>query len=209
MIAERRDPADVASNTVLDIGRIIETEHLPVPVESVLPGQVASPHLAAFAGIVVLAVLGGVLLLRKRLEERSAIGTTRDAQSDEFVTDRERVRRLITDNGGRMKQSRIVDSVDWSKAKVSRLLADLEEDGQVTKLRLGRENLVCLPGNEPTASRSPEQSRSGSGTGAAGGTGGGTAGGTGTESGSPPGPSSSASTSARSHSQSQSQSNQD
>jgi len=56
-----------------------------------------------------------------------------------------------------MKQSNIVDSVDWSKAKVSRLLADLEEDGQITKLRLGRENLVCLPGHEPTASKSPEQ----------------------------------------------------
>lgn len=194
MIAENRDPTAVASDTVWDIGTIIETESLPGPVE--FPGQVASPHLAAFAGIVVLAILGGALLARKRLEERSTIGASRDGQPDEFVTDRERVRRLITDNGGRMKQSRIVDSVDWSKAKVSRLLADLEEDGQVTKLRLGRENLVCLPGHEPTASRSSsgEQSQPGSSPGSGSGTGTGT----GTATGS------SAGASARSHSKSQS-----
>ncbi len=75
------------------------------------------------------------------------------------MTDRERVQQLVSENGGRMKQSKIVDSVDWSKAKVSRLLAELEEDGRITKLRLGRENLVCLPDHEPTASKSPEQSK--------------------------------------------------
>jgi len=123
------------------------------------PLQLAGPHLAAFAGIVVLAILGGVLLLRNRLEDRDSFTAGTGDPSEEFVTDRERVRRLITENGGRMKQSQIVDSVDWSKAKVSRLLAELEEDGHVTKLRLGRENLVCLPGNEPTASKSPEQSK--------------------------------------------------
>ncbi|OVE85971.1 hypothetical protein B2G88_03995 [Natronolimnobius baerhuensis] len=118
-----------------------------------------SPHIAAMFGIVALAVLGGVLAVRNRLSERTQLATQQDDHSDEFVTDRERVQQLVTDNGGRMKQSRIVDSVDWSKAKVSRLLAELEDDGQITKLRLGRENLVCLPGHEPTASKSPEQAR--------------------------------------------------
>ncbi len=121
------------------------------------PSQLAGPHLAAFAGIIVLAILGGFLLLRNRLQERHSFTASTGSPSEEFVTDRERVRRLISENGGRMKQSQIVDSVDWSKAKVSRLLAELEEDEQITKLRLGRENLVCLPGNEPTASKSPEQ----------------------------------------------------
>ncbi|RQG91613.1 hypothetical protein EA462_06590 [Natrarchaeobius halalkaliphilus] len=116
------------------------------------------PHLAALVGIVALALLGGVLVIRNRLENRSSLSTAGELPREEIVTDRERIRTLLSENGGRMKQSNIVDSVDWSKAKVSRLLAELEEDDQVTKLRLGRENLVCLPGNEPSATRSPEHS---------------------------------------------------
>ncbi|WP_222918394.1 helix-turn-helix domain-containing protein [Natrinema sp. SYSU A 869] len=116
-----------------------------------------SAHLAAFAGMVALAVLGGILVARNRYEEPASLANEPEPAREKFVTDRERVRQLLRENGGRMKQSNIVDSVDWSKAKVSRLLADLEEDGQITKLRLGRENLVCLPGHEPTASKSPEQ----------------------------------------------------
>lgn len=130
------------------------------PLDHVRPLQLEwSPHLAALAGILILVVLGGVLVARNRLTERNTLVTDSDPRQEEFLTDREHVQRLVRENGGRMKQSEIVDAVDWSKAKVSRLLAELEEDGRVTKLRLGRENLVCLPGQEPTASQSPEQSR--------------------------------------------------
>ena len=130
-----------------------------VPVRE-FPLQVGgSPHVAALFGIVALALLGGVLAIRNRLSDRQPLQTEQENRSEEFVTDREKIRQLVTENGGRMKQSRIVESVDWSKAKVSRLLAELEDDGQITKLRLGRENLVCLPGHEPTASKSPEQSQ--------------------------------------------------
>jgi uncharacterized membrane protein len=114
-------------------------------------------HLAALVGIIALAVLGGVLVARNRYERPGSHPNETESEREEFVTDREQVRRLLRENGGRMKQSNIVESVDWSKAKVSRLLADLEEDNQITKLRLGRENLVCLPGHEPTASKSPER----------------------------------------------------
>ena len=114
-------------------------------------------HLLALVGIVALAILGGGLVARNRYGATAALTPASEAGDEEFLTDRERVRRLLEENGGRMKQSNIVDSVDWSKAKVSRLLAELEDDEQVTKLRLGRENLVCLPGHEPTASKSSEQ----------------------------------------------------
>ncbi|APX98312.1 helix-turn-helix transcriptional regulator [Natronorubrum daqingense] len=116
-----------------------------------------SPHIAALLGILGLALLGGVLVVRNRLGSRDSFSADSSTHTEEFLTDREQVQQLIQDNGGRMKQSRIVDSVDWSKAKVSRLLAELEEEGRITKLRLGRENLVCLPGHEPTASQSPER----------------------------------------------------
>ena len=125
------------------------------------PAQIGwSPHLAALVGILALALLGGVLAARNRFDEQDTLVAESEPRSEEFLTDRERVQQLVRENGGRMKQSRIVDSVDWSKAKVSRLLAELEEEGRVTKLRLGRENLVCLPGHEPTASQSPEKPKS-------------------------------------------------
>ncbi|ELY49566.1 helix-turn-helix transcriptional regulator [Natronorubrum sulfidifaciens] len=118
------------------------------------------PHLAALVGIVVLALLGGVLMARNRFAAQNTFVATSKPHDEEFLTDQERVQQLVREHGGRMKQSKIVDSVDWSKAKVSRLLAELEEDGRITKLRLGRENLVCLPGHEPTASQTPEQPKS-------------------------------------------------
>ncbi len=135
----------------------LEIWSLPTPIEPTVLQQPGGAHVVAVVGIVVLALLGGGLMLRNRLESRQSLPTSNDVPTTEFVTDRERVRTLINENGGRMKQSQIVDSVDWSKAKVSRLLAELEDDGQITKLRLGRENLVCLPGHEPRASKSPER----------------------------------------------------
>lgn len=119
----------------------------------------SQPHSVAFVGIIALVLLGGVLVIRNKLEESRTNDRNDPPRSDAFVTDRERVRQLVRENGGRMKQSAIVDSVDWSKAKVSRLLATLEEEGEITKLRIGRENLVCLRGHEPPASKSPEGSK--------------------------------------------------
>ena len=157
---QHRDSSRVLTIATWSLAPLGIVSGLWAVVGSVQPIQLAGPHLAAFVGIIVLAILGGFLFLRNRLQERHSFSASTGPPSEEFVTDRERVQRLITENGGRMKQSQIVDSVDWSKAKVSRLLAELEEDGQITKLRLGRENLVCLPGNEPTASKSPEQPKS-------------------------------------------------
>jgi len=64
----------------------------------------------------------------------------------ELLSDEERVERLLAENGGRMKQSKIVEETRWSTAKVSQLLSAMDEDGRVEKLRIGRENLISLPG---------------------------------------------------------------
>lgn len=64
----------------------------------------------------------------------------------ELLSDEERVERLLKRNGGRMKQASIVAETGWSNAKVSQLLSAMAEAGQVEKLRIGRENLISLPG---------------------------------------------------------------
>jgi len=73
----------------------------------------------------------------------------------ELRPDEERVVDLLAEHGGRMKQVDIVDRTDWSKSKVSMLLSEMEEDGRISKLRVGRENIVSLAGHEPDAAGSP------------------------------------------------------
>ncbi|WP_290812850.1 hypothetical protein [Halovivax sp.] len=74
---------------------------------------------------------------------------------EELMSDEDRVVSLIRQNGGRMKQVNIVDETGWSKSKVSMLLSDMEDDGTISKLRVGRENIISLEGFEPEATKSP------------------------------------------------------
>ncbi|WP_247001344.1 helix-turn-helix transcriptional regulator [Halosolutus gelatinilyticus] len=88
-------------------------------------------------------------------------GTSADASTDdvlpdeELLTDEDRVVKLIRENGGRMKQVNIVEETGWSKSKVSMLLSDMEDEGTISKLRVGRENIISLEGFEPEATKSP------------------------------------------------------
>lgn len=59
------------------------------------------------------------------------------------------IHRLLGEHDERMKQSRIVEETDWSKAKVSRTLAGMEDDGEIERTRIGRENVVTPPDNAP------------------------------------------------------------
>lgn len=64
---------------------------------------------------------------------------------DTLLSDEERVMALIEARDGRMKQADIVTETDWSNAKVSQLLSQMADDGEIEKLRIGRENLIRLP----------------------------------------------------------------
>jgi hypothetical protein len=74
---------------------------------------------------------------------------------EELISDEERVVNLLENNGGRMKQVDIVDETEWSKSKVSMLLSDMEDEETISKLRVGRENIISLAGEEPDAAGSP------------------------------------------------------
>jgi hypothetical protein len=74
---------------------------------------------------------------------------------EELLSDEDRVMGLLDERGGRMKQVEIVEETGWSKSKVSMLLSDMEEAGEISKLRVGRENIISKKGMEPEAARSP------------------------------------------------------
>jgi hypothetical protein len=139
------------------------------------PGDGEGPGMVTF-GVLLLAAIGlaGALAWRAGAfdSDGSDHGGAAGAESDagdgagaavaveqapepELLTDEDRVVQLIEDHGGRMKQVNIVDETGWSKSKVSMLLSDMEEEGAISKLRVGRENIISLSGNEPDAAGSP------------------------------------------------------
>ena len=75
-----------------------------------------------------------------------AAGAEPAPDSGPLLSDEERILRLLHSEGGRMKQAAIVEDTDWSNAKVSQLLSEMAENGDIDKLRIGRENLISLPG---------------------------------------------------------------
>jgi hypothetical protein len=74
---------------------------------------------------------------------------------EELLSDEDRVLGMIEERGGRMKQVDIVDQTGWSKSKVSMLLSDMEEENEISKIRVGRENIIAIEGQEPDAAGSP------------------------------------------------------
>ena len=91
----------------------------------------------------------------------SAEAVYEERAESSLVTDSELVSEMLVAEKGRMKQSKIVAVTDWSKAKVSRLLSKKAEAGDIVKLRLGRENLICLEQAQPAAVTSDPRSGDG------------------------------------------------
>lgn len=126
-----------------------------------------------FAGLLLNGLIAAVLLtmwVRPKLRSLSRSVRGPQEQSPQTTAkvdrmdDRDVVCQLLEQHGGQIRQSKIVEETDWSKAKVSRLLCEMEEDGSIVKIQLGRQNLVCLDGSEPELSKpmppSPEGGRS-------------------------------------------------
>ncbi|WP_248516355.1 helix-turn-helix transcriptional regulator [Salinarchaeum laminariae] len=80
---------------------------------------------------------------------------TEPVPPQEPLSDDRRVLQLLEDGGGRMKQTAIVEETEWSKSKVSMLLSEMEADGEIRKIQIGRENIIALEGHEPEAATSP------------------------------------------------------
>lgn len=69
---------------------------------------------------------------------------------EEFLSNEERVLRLLEENGGRIKQQDVVSKLDWTDAKTSKVVSGLREDGKLESFRLGRENILTIPDRTET-----------------------------------------------------------
>jgi hypothetical protein len=76
-------------------------------------------------------------------------GSTGGGEDDppaELLSNEERVLGLLEENGGRMKQQQVVQELGWTDAKTSQVVGTLREDGEIEVFRIGRENVLALPG---------------------------------------------------------------
>ncbi|WP_226004448.1 helix-turn-helix transcriptional regulator [Natrinema salinisoli] len=142
----------------IDVGVPIPSDRLSVLENAELPGRSNSPadgHKTATAdgngGSDVVSTAdssaSGDPESGTSLEFEESVD---DEIDPELLSDEERVHRLLKQNGGRMKQASIVSETGWSNAKVSQLLSKMDDDDEIEKLRIGRENLITLPGVDPT-----------------------------------------------------------
>ena len=77
------------------------------------------------------------------------------ADDSPVLSDEEKTIELLREHGGRLPQREITEQSEWSKSKVSRLLSKMEDQGLITKINLGRENLIALNDDVPDGVKSP------------------------------------------------------
>ena len=124
------------------------------------PGDGSTVAKLSAGGLLLgVGLVAAWFLLRRRRgsAERTAepAETAGESADEPLLTDDQRVIQLLEENGGRMKQAAIVNETEWSKAKVSRLLSDMVDEGQIEKLSIGRENIIHLEGHGPEAAKPP------------------------------------------------------
>lgn len=77
-------------------------------------------------------------------------GTPDSSAADHVVatgrTRKETLLELVEAHEGRVVQANLVDITGWSKATVSRHLSELENDGAIDRIPMGRCKVVLLPG---------------------------------------------------------------
>ncbi|GAA0241086.1 helix-turn-helix transcriptional regulator [Haladaptatus pallidirubidus] len=118
-----------------------------------------SPVIAGGLYLVLLSVLiGGVVLFQRtdnnwlsklRNNNIQREPTLEAAQSTKVATDEDQVLSHLRENNGRLAQGKIIEKTGWSKSKVSRLLSKMEDNQQISKINIGRKNIVVLYGQEP------------------------------------------------------------
>lgn len=52
---------------------------------------------------------------------------------------------LLDENGGRIKQKQVVETLGWTDAKTSKVVSGLREEGTIESFRIGRENVLRYP----------------------------------------------------------------
>ena len=122
-----------------------------------------STALLALVGVILIAAVGvGAWLYTRR---RGRPGRAESDRAEEppteppsdLLSNEERVLQLLSQHGGRMKQQQVAEELDWTDAKTSQVVSNLREDEEINSFRLGRENVLTLPGHDLTDSTGDDE----------------------------------------------------
>lgn len=82
----------------------------------------------------------------ERRDTRTRTDTASPAdRRDDLLSNEEQVLLVLEEHDGRVKQQTVVDELEWSNAKTSKVVSELREEGKLESFRLGRENVLSLP----------------------------------------------------------------
>lgn len=85
------------------------------------------------------------------------IGSKADFTVATGFTPEEYVIRALDASDGHLEQPAIVELVGLSEYTLSRILCEMETRGQITRIRIGRRNVVCLPDATPDLGTDPAE----------------------------------------------------
>lgn len=131
-------PTSTSPNSVSWTGpRDFASNEPRLQLETVAQGgsPISGPVLVIGAVLLLVLVALIVYVLRE---------PTGDGGDEDVLSDTDRVMRILEEEGGEIKQKKIADETGWSAAKVSQITSNLEEEGRIEKLRMGRENIIKI-----------------------------------------------------------------
>mgnify|MGYP000276434782 CR=1 FL=1 len=97
-------------------------------------------NMTSFVGLLVLLVAVLVAVYVKYMKEEDTIASILPVLKE----DEKRVVMYLLDFEGECEQVELVKNLDYSKAKISRLVKDLEERGIIKKIKEGRKNRLVI-----------------------------------------------------------------
>lgn len=79
------------------------------------------------------------------LTNRADVVTELGLQPEEFLV------QIVENQGGRLPQQAISDYTSWSETLISRVLQEMEDDGWIVRVPIGRKKIICLPERAPAS----------------------------------------------------------
>lgn len=135
---------------------VTETTSLPGPGDGDGGLDTAMLAVIALAAIAALGLAGWGYTRRRGAPSGTAAdpGAAADESSPpaDLLSNEERVLQLLSEQGGRMKQQQVAETLGWTDAKTSQVVSSLREDDEINSFRLGRENVLTLPDHDLTGS---------------------------------------------------------
>lgn len=137
-------------------GSYFEYVGVPVNPQPDEGNDFGNPIMATFLVLIlVVAVTAAVFYIGQRRGRKSSERDEGDVKRvfSVLMEDERKVIDAILEKGDKCKQRDIVKATDFSKAKVSRIMAELEARGIITRTRVGRTNKVII--NESFEKKQP------------------------------------------------------